>query len=68
MYSASASCCALTSSSVSGRGIGAFAAFSAYVAPTAAGSAAHAAPLPSRNAAVPSAIDFFHVVICHSPL
>lgn len=77
MRCASASCSSVSCSSVSGSVIGAFAAFSVYVAPVTAtsilprlaavseagSSAAHTAPLPSRNAAVPSAIDFFYVIM-----
>lgn len=63
MYAASASCCALTSSSVSGRGIGASCGFSTYAALLAAVTVGAAQPYalpPSRNAAEVRARVFFH--------
>ena len=61
-YSASAICCVLISSSVSGRGISVFCAFSTYAVPLAyvTEEDAYAALPPSRNAALARVIVFFH--------
>ena len=70
MYSASASCCTLISSSVSGKGIGVSCGFSTYAALLAAvtvGAASAAVPA-LRKSVQAKANDFFHVVMCDSPL